>query len=124
MRGRRNIGRAMAVLVAIGLLAAACGDDGGDQVTSSGRATPGTGVTCTTAPELGYLAPPTGDAANLGINIHRGAELAIEQWNAANADCKVTLKDYDSQGDPQKAPALADQAIADKSVLGIIGPAF
>src|SRR5262249_14776645 len=60
----------------------------------------------------------------LGINIKHGVELAVEQWNKDNPDCKVTLKDYDSQGDPQKAPALADQAIADKTVLGIVGPAF
>ena len=83
-----------------------------------------TGVTCATAPSLGYFGPLTGDAANLGINIQRGVELAVEQWNNANADCKVTLKDYDSQGDPQKAPALADQAIADKAILGIVGPGF
>jgi branched-chain amino acid transport system substrate-binding protein len=124
MRGRTYIGRTMAVLVAVGLLASACGDDGGDGESSSGGATPGKGIKCATAPVLGYFGPLTGDAANLGINIHRGVELALEQWNAANADCKVTLKDYDSQGDPQKAPALADQAIADKTVLGIVGPAF
>lgn len=124
MRGRTYIGRTMAVLVAIGLLAAACGDDGGDGGGSSDGGAPAKGVKCATAPVLGYFGPLTGDAANLGINIHRGVELALEQWNANNADCKVTLKDYDSQGDPQKAPALADQAIADKTVLGIVGPAF
>ena len=122
MRGRNHIGRIAAVLLAIGLLAAACGDDG--ESGSSGGATPGTGVKCATAPALGYFGPLTGDAANLGINIQRGVELALEKWNAANSGCKVTLKNYDSQGDPQKAPALADQAIADKEILGIVGPAF
>ena len=124
MRGRTYLGRTVAVLVALGLLAAACGDDGGDGGGSSDGGAPAKGVKCATAPVLGYFGPLTGDAANLGINIHRGVELALEQWNANNADCKVTLKDYDSQGDPQKAPALADQAIADKTVLGIVGPAF
>jgi len=123
MRGRRLIGRTAALLVAIGLIAAACGDDKTSSSTSGG-ATPAKGVKCATLPALGYFGPLTGDAANLGINIKRGAELAVEQWNGANPDCKVTLKDYDSQGDPQKAPALADQAIADKSILGIVGPAF
>ena len=79
---------------------------------------------CATPPAIGFFGALTGDAANLGINIKRGVELAVEQWNAANAGCKVTLKDYDSQGDPQKALALADQAIADKTILGIVGPAF
>ncbi len=122
MRGRIHIGRSVAILIAVGLLAAACGDDG--ESGSSGGGVPGTGVTCATAPALGYFGPLTGDAANLGINIQRGVELALEQWNKANAGCKVTLKNYDSQGDPQKAPALADQAIADKEILGIVGPAF
>jgi branched-chain amino acid transport system substrate-binding protein len=122
MRGRNHIGRTVAVLLAIGLLAAACGDDGGE--SGSGGGTPATGVTCATKPALGYFGPLTGDAANLGINIHRGVELALEQWNKANAGCQVTLKDYDSQGDPQKASPLADQAIADKEILGIVGPAF
>jgi branched-chain amino acid transport system substrate-binding protein len=120
MRGR-NLGRVVAFLLAIGLLAAACGDSGS---SAKGGGTPGTGIKCATLPALGYLGPLTGDSANLGINIHRGVELALDLWNAANADCKVTLKDYDSQGDPQKAPALADQAIADKTILGIVGPAF
>jgi branched-chain amino acid transport system substrate-binding protein len=121
MPGRKNLGRIVAVLLAIGLLAAACGDD---DESGSGGGTPATGVTCATAPAIGFFGALTGNDANLGINIKRGVELAVEQWNAANAGCKVTLKDYDSQGDPQKAPALADQAIADKTILGIVGPAF
>jgi branched-chain amino acid transport system substrate-binding protein len=123
MRGRTPIGRAIAVLIAVGLLAAACGDDD-DGGGGGGGATPGSGVTCATAPALGFFGALTGDAANLGINIKKGAELAVEQWNGANPGCRVTLKDYDSQGDPQKASPLADQAIADRTVLGIVGPAF
>ena len=123
MRGRIRIGRTVGVLLAIGLLAAACGDDKSSTSTKGGG-TPGSGVTCATPPALGYFGPLTGDAANLGINIHRGVELALEQWNKANSACQVKLVDYDSQGDPQKAPALADQAIADKTILGIVGPAF
>ena len=125
MRGRNHIGRVIAALLAIGLFAAACGDDGDSTSNSaSGGGTPASGTTCATAPSIGFFGALTGDAANLGINIKRGVELAVEQWNTANANCKVTLKDYDSQGDPQKAPALADQAIADKAILGIVGPAF
>ena len=122
MRGRKYIVRTLVTLVAVGLIAAACGDS--KSSTSTGAVTPGKGVKCATLPAIGYFGPLTGDAANLGINIKNGVSLAVDQWNAANPDCKVTLKDYDSQGDPQKAPALADQAIADKSILGIVGPAF
>src|ERR1700709_2223369 len=66
----------------------------------------------------------TGDAANLGQNIANGAKLAIDKYNEANASCKVTLVPFDSQGDPAQAPGLAKKAIDDKSVIGIVGPAF
>jgi branched-chain amino acid transport system substrate-binding protein len=122
MRAQKARRRATAIFLGLVLAAAACGDDNGK--TSTGAAAPTKGVKCATAPALGFFGALTGDAANLGINIRKGVELALDQWNKDNADCKVTLKDYDSQGDPQKAPALADQAINDKAVLGIIGPAF
>lgn len=73
---------------------------------------------------LGFFGALSGDNANLGKNIRAGAELAIDQFNTKNPDCQIKLNDYDSQGSPDKAPALADQAIADKSVVGIVGPAF
>lgn len=66
----------------------------------------------------------TGDAANLGKVIHNGIQLAVDQYNEDNADCKVTLVDYDSQGSPDQAPGLAQKAINDKDVIGIVGPAF
>jgi branched-chain amino acid transport system substrate-binding protein len=122
MRRHKIKGGVTAVFLALVLVAAACGDDSGKR--AQGGAAPSKGVKCATAPALGFFGALTGDAANLGINIRKGVELALEQWNKENPDCNVTLKDYDSQGDPQKAPALADQAINDKSVLGIIGPAF
>ena len=68
--------------------------------------------------------PLTGDAANLGINIKNGAELAVNEYNAKNADCKVTLVSFDSQGDPSIAPGLAQKAVTDKKLVGIVGPAF
>jgi branched-chain amino acid transport system substrate-binding protein len=66
----------------------------------------------------------TGDAANLGKIIRNGIQLAVDEYNEENADCKVTIEDYDSQGSPDQAPGLAQKAINDKDVLGIVGPAF
>ena len=57
--------------------------------------------------KIGFFGALTGDAAGLGIHMRNGTKLAIDQYNKANADCKVELKEYDSQGDPAKAPALA-----------------
>lgn len=74
--------------------------------------------------KIGFFGPLTGDAAGLGIHMRNGTKLAIDQYNKDNADCKVQIEEYDSQGDPAKAPALAQKAVGDAKVVGIIGPAF
>lgn len=74
--------------------------------------------------KIGFFGALTGDAAGLGIHMRNGTKLAIDQYNKANADCKVDLLELDSQGDPAKAPALAQQAVSDAKVTAIIGPAF
>jgi len=58
------------------------------------------------------------------MNEQDGVKLAISQFEAANPTCKVGLTSYDSQGDPSQAPALAQKAAEDKTVIAIIGPAF
>lgn len=105
--------------VAIGALvfsgAAACkADSGTDDV--------GSNAACDL--KIGFFGPLTGDAAGLGIHMRNGTKLAIDQYNKDNPDCKVNLEPYDSQGDPAKAPALAQQAVGDSKVIGIVGPAF
>ncbi|GAB26478.1 putative branched-chain amino acid ABC transporter substrate binding protein [Gordonia polyisoprenivorans NBRC 16320 = JCM 10675] len=66
----------------------------------------------------------TGANAALGINIVNGAQLAVDQHNKANPDCKITLKRFDTEGDPQKATQVAPQITNDNSIIGLIGPAF
>lgn len=145
-----RVRRVGALLLGLAIVGAACGDDDEESTTTTaesssetttapattsggtatttgasgggGAATP-TGVTCD-ATSIGYFGPLTGDAANLGINIQRGAKLAIDQFNEANPDCQVTLVDFDSQGSPDRAPDLAKQAIDNAEVIGIVGPAF
>jgi branched-chain amino acid transport system substrate-binding protein len=129
MRGRKNVWRLVAVLLCVGLLAAACGDDDDDTDTGAeGTTAPGGGgdgnATCEEGTAIGFFGALTGADANLGIEIRNGAELAVEQFNEANADCQVTLEEYDSQGSPDLAPALADEAISNDDVLAIVGPAF
>ncbi len=101
----------VSVSAALALGASACGksnDDGGGS---------GKGVT------IAFVGAQTGDNAQLGINISNGAKLAIDQYNATNPKVKVTLKMYDTKGDPAVAPGQAQKAIQDK-VDAIIGPAF
>ena len=74
--------------------------------------------------KIGFFGALTGDAANLGQNIQNGVKLAVDEYNAKHASCKVSVQPYDSQGKPDLAPALAKSAIDNKSVIGIVGPAF
>jgi branched-chain amino acid transport system substrate-binding protein len=74
--------------------------------------------------EIAYFGALTGSAANLGVNIEQGSELAIEKYNAKNGAGCVTIKKFDSQGDAGVAPGVARQLVTDKKILGIVGPPF
>jgi branched-chain amino acid transport system substrate-binding protein len=112
--------RVAAAAVAAGLTLAACGttDDGDDAAADSGDG----GAECDVA--IAYIGPQTGDYANLGINIVNGVKVAMDEFSADNPDCKVELKEFDSQGDPEKATPLADQIISDDAIVGVVGPTF
>jgi branched-chain amino acid transport system substrate-binding protein len=134
---KRRLVRAAAVFSGLALVLAACGDDdegttdepstteetSGSSETTSGSGGEG-GATCDEGLKLAFFGAQTGEAANLGINISNGAQLAIDQFNEANPDCQIGLEIFDSQGDPAQAPALAQEVIADEGIVGIIGPAF
>lgn len=65
-----------------------------------------------------------GPDAALGINIKNGVQLALDKHNAANHGCQIELRTFDTEGDPQKATAIAPQIVDDASIIGLIGPAF
>jgi branched-chain amino acid transport system substrate-binding protein len=110
-----------AVPLAVAALAlGACGTKGGDTNTPAAS---GGAAACGNY-KIGMFGALTGPNANLGIYIQNGVNLALDDYNKKHADCKVTLENYDSQGDPTQAPALAKKAIDDKKVVGIVGPAF
>ena len=66
----------------------------------------------------------TGPDAALGINIKNGVQMAVDQHNKANPGCQVQLKNFDTEGDPQKATQIAPQIVDDASTIGLLGPAF
>ena len=66
----------------------------------------------------------TGSAANLGVNIEQGAELAIDQYNDKNGKDCIGVKKFDSQGDPAVAPGLARQLVTDNKIIGVVGLPF
>ncbi|MFV2020759.1 branched-chain amino acid ABC transporter substrate-binding protein [Micromonospora sp. LOL_023] len=102
----------MAALVASG---AACSSGDGDTTEAGGD---GCGY------KIAFFGALTGPSAALGINERNGAALAVEQYNEENPDCTVELVGLDSQGSPDQAPGLAQRAIDDEKMLGIVGPAY
>jgi branched-chain amino acid transport system substrate-binding protein len=128
MVDRRIHWRGVAILAVAAVGMAACSS------SKSSSSVPASGSTSTSAAAggsgncnatIGFFGALTGpNSPNLGINERDGVKLAISQFNAANPSCKVQETDFDSQGDPSQAPALAQKAIEDSSVSVIIGPAF
>ncbi len=106
-------GIAMVALIAGG--AAACKKDSGG-TTGSGTKTCGL--------EIGFFGALSGDNAGLVIPSKNGATMALDKYNAAHSDCQVKLTDYDSQGSADKAPGLANGAVNNAKVIGVLGPAF
>jgi branched-chain amino acid transport system substrate-binding protein len=132
--------RAIALATSLAFVAAACSDDDetstadttateettatGDTAGEGGTEAPAGDATCAEGTSIAFFGALSGDAGNLGKNIRNGAQVAVDEFNASNPGCQVELKDFDSQGDPAQAPALATAAIEDATILGIVGPAF
>lgn len=108
-------GVAIAVLLFSGT--AACKADS-DSDSGSGGSTKACGL------KLGFFGALSGDNAGLVTPMKNGAQLAIDQYNEKNADCKVELATFDSQGAADKAAGLATSAAQDTKIVGMIGPAF
>lgn len=73
---------------------------------------------------LGFAGALTGDNAALGKNIRYGMEVAIKAHNDANPDCQVEVKEFDTEGAPEKATQVAPSIIGDASIIALLGPAF
>jgi branched-chain amino acid transport system substrate-binding protein len=73
---------------------------------------------------IAYAGTINGSNAALGQNILYGVELALKQHNDANANCKVELKKFDTEGAPDKAPGIVQQVINEKDIIGLVGLPF
>jgi branched-chain amino acid transport system substrate-binding protein len=100
-------------------------DQNGAQVQSpagAAPADPASGTAPCPPVSIATMVPLTGPDGALGVNIEDGVQLAVDKHNQANPRCQVQLKPFDSEGDPQKATAIAPRIIDDPSVIGLIGP--
>jgi branched-chain amino acid transport system substrate-binding protein len=74
---------------------------------------------------IGFAAPLTGASAHYGIDVKRGAELAVEDANAkklviGGQPVHFTLDAEDDQGDPRMGTQVA-QKLVDAGVVGVVG---
>jgi branched-chain amino acid transport system substrate-binding protein len=106
--------RARAAVLALGALAvAACASAGagGDDLV------------------LGLAVPLTdgaGGADVYGVRSRMGAQLAVEELNAANlfGGATLALRIVDDKGDPAAAIAVADSLVRDPAVLAVVGHVY
>jgi branched-chain amino acid transport system substrate-binding protein len=113
---RRNYVRALgAVGLAAAMFAAAgCQDSGGGGDTAA--------ADC--GGKIAIFGAFTGANAGLVLPSLNGAKLAVKQFNAANADCQVTMQEFDTQGNAEQATPIANQVAQDQSFLAVIGGHF
>ncbi|MET9347178.1 branched-chain amino acid ABC transporter substrate-binding protein [Streptomyces termitum] len=96
----------------------ACGSR--DDKGGSGGGGASGGVTVT----IGLDAPLTGELSALGLGIKNSADLAIQTANKKEYVKGVTFKlvALDDQGQPSSGQQNATKLVADKSILGVVGP--
>jgi branched-chain amino acid transport system substrate-binding protein len=66
----------------------------------------------------------SGGDSGLVLPSRDAAKMAVKKFNAANPNCKVTLEEFDTEGDPAKAAPVATKIASDTSFLGVIGGHF
>ncbi|WP_440082181.1 branched-chain amino acid ABC transporter substrate-binding protein [Streptosporangium sp. LJ11] len=106
--------------MALTLGLAACSSGG----TEATPAEDGSSAAAPSTVKLGFMGDLTGANAGIVIPPRNGAKLVIDEYNKTNPAVKIELVEYDSQADPSKAVALAQQAIKTDKIVGMIGPAF
>ena len=103
-------------------------DGDGNEVKLAAGAVPvspaGNGTATCPPLTIAMAGPLTGADAPFGGNVRDGAQLAVDQHNAANPGCQVQLKAFDTEGDPQKATAIAPQIVDDAAIVGLVGPTW
>lgn len=76
--------------------------------------------------KLGVFADLTGANSQLEVHLRNAAIMAAEQANEeGDLPVRLEIEQFDNKdGNPDTAPALAQRAIGDEAIVGIIGPGF
>ncbi|MFG3049865.1 branched-chain amino acid ABC transporter substrate-binding protein [Kitasatospora sp. NPDC048239] len=116
MRHRSAVVVSIAVIGALSLTA--CGSRG------EKKSGDGNNAGATTTVTIGIDAPLSGDLSALGLGIRNSVELAVKQANEKNEvpGVKFQIKALDDTGKPAPGQQNATQLVADKDVIGVVGP--
>lgn len=134
---RRRLVAAGALVAAVALVLSGCANQGGGEQQGGGPqagapsqptdavlpAGDGQGR-CAPGTSIGYAGTIAGQNAALGIAIVNAVQLAVDQHNAANPNCQVTLVRADTGGTPDTAVGPVTALINNPQVLGIVGLPF
>jgi branched-chain amino acid transport system substrate-binding protein len=73
--------------------------------------------------KIATQSPLSGDQSVVGVDIKRGAEMALEQLGKPLADMgfKVELAPFDDQANPDTGVANAKRIVADPAILAVVG---
>ncbi|MCH0562749.1 MULTISPECIES: branched-chain amino acid ABC transporter substrate-binding protein [unclassified Streptomyces] len=114
---QRSLIAITAALAAGALTLTACGSRDGDGGSKSGSGG-------TTKVVIGVDAPLTGDLSAIGLGIKNSVDLAVKQANKQKLVDGVTFETQalDDQAQPSSGQQNAVKLVADKNVLGVVGP--
>ncbi|WP_433216608.1 ABC transporter substrate-binding protein [Dactylosporangium sp. CS-047395] len=74
--------------------------------------------------KIAYLGMSSGDNSDDGVMMRNSVRLAIDDFNAAHAGCKVEFKEFDTTGTDDGAKTKAQLAVDDPEVIGVVGPVY
>jgi branched-chain amino acid transport system substrate-binding protein len=90
---------------------------------AAGMAASGPVAAADQAIKIATQSPLSGDQSAVGVDIKRGAELALEQLSEplAKMGFKVELAPFDDQANPDTGVANAKRIVSDPAILGVVG---
>lgn len=131
---KKNMKKWLSALVGAAMLASsltACGGSEKSAGTTAATAASASGsgtaaesaageATGDTKNKLAFFLPLTGDLMQYGLSLQKGAELALEQYNAGHGTSYVA-EFNDDKGDPTEAVNVANKIVSDSTVIAGLG---
>ncbi len=71
--------------------------------------------------KIAMLGPLTGGASKYGVEVRNGVQLAISHLNQRQSNYRYTLVALDDQADPSLAEQRAQELVARKEILAVVG---